>query len=370
MYTPAQFEETRPTVLQELMRTHPLATLVAMTPHGLAADHIPLVFHATDGSPGVLRGHVARANPIWRELEPGAKVLAIFQGPSHYVSPNWYPAKKEHGKVVPTWNYVVVHVHGAIDWQHDPAWLRALLEALTNGQEAGRAEPWKVTDAPPAYTDRMLASIVGFEIAISAITGKWKLSQNRSEADRAGVAAGLAAEGTAEARRMTELLRGGVANADGVYEPFPVERVPWESYSQGTRFGSQFRQLGQYGGGTHVGVCMEVLEAGKRSNPAHYHMLEEEHLLVLEGSMTLRLGEASYRMSAGDYVCFPAGQKAGHALVNDGDAPCRYLIIGERNPNDVIVYTDSGRVGVRLTGEGYRKSDTLDYWAGEDTGPP
>jgi transcriptional regulator len=210
MYTPAQFEETRPAVLQDLMRTQPLATLVAVTPNGLTADHIPLLFDATDSSPRVLRGHVARANPIWRELEPGARVLAIFQGPSHYVSPNWYPAKKEHGKVVPTWNYVVVHVRGAIDWQHDPAWLRALLEALTNGQEASRAEPWQVRDAPVAYTDRMIASIVGFEITISSITGKWKLSQNRSDADRAGVAAGLAAEGTVDAQRMMALLRGGI----------------------------------------------------------------------------------------------------------------------------------------------------------------
>ena len=116
-----------------------------------------------------------------------------------------------------------------------------------------------------------------------------------------------------------------------------------------------------------MGVCMEELAPGKQTYPSHYHMLEEEHLLILEGKATLRLGEETYDLSAGDFTCFPAGQKAGHTLVNNTDSVCRYLIIGERNPNDVVVYTDSGRVGVRLTGEGYRKSATLDYWEGEDT---
>jgi len=154
-------------------------------------------------------------------------------------------------------------------------------------------------------------------------------------------------------------------NATGVFEPFSVDAVPWESYSHGDRFGTRMRQLGEFGGGSHVGVCIEELAPGKQAYPAHYHMLEEEHLLVLEGRVTLRLGEKSFALSAGSYVCFPAGQKQGHALVNDTDATCRYLIIGERNPHDVIVYTDSGRVGVRLTGEGYRKSATMEYWEGE-----
>lgn len=156
------------------------------------------------------------------------------------------------------------------------------------------------------------------------------------------------------------------ANADGVFEPFPVDRVPWEEYSQGERFGLRFRSLGNFGGGTHVGVSMEVLPPGKQSCPAHYHMLEEEHLLILEGRLTLRLGAKSYPMTAGDYVCFPAGQKAGHTLVNETTEPCRYLIIGERNAHDVIVYTNSGRVSVRLTGEGYRKEATMEYWEGEE----
>ena len=154
--------------------------------------------------------------------------------------------------------------------------------------------------------------------------------------------------------------------AAGIFEPFDIDEVPWEDYARGDRFGVRFRQLGEFGGASHVGVSMEVLEPGRQAYPAHYHMLEEEHVLVLEGRVTLRLGERSYELREGHYVCFPAGQKAGHALINDSGAPCRYLVIGERNPNDVIVYTDSGRVGVRLTGEGYRKSATQDYWEGED----
>lgn len=160
----------------------------------------------------------------------------------------------------------------------------------------------------------------------------------------------------------------GHAETDDIFEPFAVEAVPWRSFSHGTRFAVRYRELGTHGGGSHLGVCMEVLEPGRRAYPFHYHMLEEEHLLVLEGRLTLRLGDKTYPMAAGDYVCFPAGQQAGHALYNDGDAPCRYLVIGERNPADVIVYPDSGRVNVRLTGEGYRKSATMDYWEGEEAG--
>ena len=157
------------------------------------------------------------------------------------------------------------------------------------------------------------------------------------------------------------------ANAAGIFEPFHIDSVPSEDFAQGQRFASRFRQLGEFGGATHVGVCMETLAPGKQACPAHYHMLEEEHLLILEGALTLRLGDRTYEMSAGHYVCFPAGQKAAHALINHGTAPCRYLLIGERNPNDVIVYPDSGRVAVRLTGEGYRKSATMDYWDDQPT---
>jgi len=154
-------------------------------------------------------------------------------------------------------------------------------------------------------------------------------------------------------------------NADGIFEPFSVDSIHCQEFSRGERFACRTRALGEFGGGTHVGVCLEELPPGKSDCPAHYHYLEEEHLYVLAGSLSLRLGERTYTLSAGSYVCFPAGQKVGHSIVNTGSTVARYLVIGERNPHDVIVYTDSGRVGVRLTGEGYRKSATMEYWEGE-----
>jgi uncharacterized cupin superfamily protein len=162
---------------------------------------------------------------------------------------------------------------------------------------------------------------------------------------------------------MTE--RSDESDRGGPTPPFPVSSVPWQEWSQGKRFGSRYRPLTDRGGGSRIGVAVEELPPGRQSCPAHYHLLEEEHLLVLEGRATLRLGERTYEIKAGDYVCFPAGQKAAHALINDGTAPCRFLIIGERNPNDVIVYPDSGKVKVRLLGENYRASATVDYWDGE-----
>ncbi|MBA8910490.1 cupin domain-containing protein [Aminobacter ciceronei] len=159
-------------------------------------------------------------------------------------------------------------------------------------------------------------------------------------------------------------------NADGISEPFAAEAAPLEVFSHGERFGSSFRHLSSFGGGDHVGVALEELVPGKEKNPSHYHMLEEEHAYILEGALTLKLGARNYVMKTGDYVCFPAGQKVGHAFFNHTDAPCRYLIIGERNPNDVIVYPESGRVSVRLTGEGYGKAATMDYWEGIDASAP
>ena len=208
MYTPTAFRETRPEALRELMRRHPLAALVAMTAEGLAANHVPMMLDPAGGPFGTLRGHVARANPAWRLITAGSPVLAIFQGPDHYVTPSWYPGKTAHGMVVPTWNYAVVHAHGIIAWHEDAAWLRSFLDTLTAANEAHRAEPWHVSDAPERYIDRQLALIVGFEIAVTTLTGKWKLGQNRDAEDRSGIAAGLAADDTVEARRMIDLLEG------------------------------------------------------------------------------------------------------------------------------------------------------------------
>jgi uncharacterized cupin superfamily protein len=164
---------------------------------------------------------------------------------------------------------------------------------------------------------------------------------------------------------MSQEKKPSSINEQGIYEPFMVEDVAWDEYSHGKRFGMRYRQLGEFGGCKNVGVCMEELAPGKQACPNHYHHLEEEQLYLMEGSLTLRLGDKSYVMQAGSYVVFPAGQQAGHSIFNHTEQPCRYLVIGERNKHDVIVYPDSNRISVRLTGEGYDKSATMEYWAGE-----
>lgn len=165
---------------------------------------------------------------------------------------------------------------------------------------------------------------------------------------------------------MSDNKKHSSINTSGVVEPFLIEDVEWQTFTHGERFASRYRQLGEFGGCSHVGVCMEELSPGKQACPNHYHHLEEEQLMILDGALTLRLGDKTYLMQAGSYVVFPAGQKAGHSLFNHTDAVCRYLLIGERNPHDVIVYPDSNRISVRLAGEGYNKAATMDYWEGED----
>jgi transcriptional regulator len=205
MYTPAQFEETDVSALHALMRAHPLATLITQGAAGIDADHIPLLL-VESGSATLLRGHVARGNPLWQTLSDDSEVLAIFHGPNCYVSPNWYVSKHEHGRVVPTWNYLVVHARGRIRWRKDPAWLRQHVGAATEEHEVS-ATPWTLADAPPHYIERMLARIVGFEIRVAALEGKWKLSQNRAEADRLGVVAGLMRQQDSIADEMAKWMR-------------------------------------------------------------------------------------------------------------------------------------------------------------------
>lgn len=208
MYTPSHFDEPRLPVLQEFMARHPLAALVAQAADGLVANHIPVILDASRGEFGTLRGHLARANGMWRMVAAGSEVLAIFNGVSHYISPGWYPSKQEDSRVVPTWNYAAVHAHGKIEWFHDPAWLRDLLETTTNFFESDRPTPWRVADAPEEFVQRQLGAIVGFEIPILKLAGKVKLSQNRSDADRAGVIAGLGELPDGDAREMAELMAG------------------------------------------------------------------------------------------------------------------------------------------------------------------
>lgn len=211
MYAPQHFVEARLPVLHGLMRRCPLATLVATTPHGLGANHLPLVLDESHGELGRLRGHVARNNPAWREIPDGSDVLAIFHGDDRYISPSWYPTKREHGKVVPTWNYAVVHGRGKITWHDDREWLRELVETLTNLHEQASATPWRVSDAPAEFIERQLGNIVGFEIPIATLEGKWKVSQNRTPAERAAVVAELRARGDAVSLAMAELIGGSTA---------------------------------------------------------------------------------------------------------------------------------------------------------------
>jgi transcriptional regulator len=198
MYRPTQFREDRIGVLHGLIRAHPFAQLVTGGTAGLEAD-------PANSPNGTLRGHLARANGQLAALRQGSEALVIFQGLQAYVSPSWYPSKGEHGKVVPTWNYVAVHAWGAPRVIDDPAWLLRLVGELTDAHERDRASPWAVSDAPEEFIDGMLKAIVGIEIPIDRIEGKWKVSQNRSEPDRRGVVEGLRAAGD---ELMADLVEG------------------------------------------------------------------------------------------------------------------------------------------------------------------
>jgi transcriptional regulator len=197
MYLPPAFAEDRIEVKHGLIRAYPLGTLIVNTEEGPSADLIPFMLYPDEGEHGVLRAHVARANPVWKALADGASVLAVFQGPEAYISPNWYETKRVTGKAVPTWNYAMVQVRGTAHAVEDTAWLRRLLDDLTNVHEQTMPEPWSVSDAPPDYMATMLRAIVGIELPIASIKGKWKVSQNREIADRANVAEGLRERGAA-----------------------------------------------------------------------------------------------------------------------------------------------------------------------------
>ena len=206
MYNPDQFREERSEVLRAFIAQHLLGALVAVTADGLTANHIPMLWEEREGTPGVLKGHVARANPLWRTTAPDSTVLVIFGGADRYITPSWYPAKQEHGKVVPTWNYSVVHAYGTIRFDENRD--RGLLHVteLTDRQEASRPEPWKVSDAPADYIEALLGRIVSFEIAVTRLVGKFKASQHRPEGERSAVTAALAAEG-ASAADLNEVIR-------------------------------------------------------------------------------------------------------------------------------------------------------------------
>jgi transcriptional regulator len=206
MYQPPHFREERTEVQHALMRAHPLALLVTFGEGGLTANPVPLILHPERGEKGVLRGHLARANPQWRSFDPSVECLAVFQGVDAYITPSWYATKRETGKVVPTWNYAVVQAYGRLTVIEDAGWLGEQVRSLTDRHETARPAPWAVADAPENFVRAQLKGIVGIEIAIDRIEAKWKVSQNRNEADRAGVTEGLLGEEDEAARAMASLV--------------------------------------------------------------------------------------------------------------------------------------------------------------------
>ncbi len=205
MYQPDHFRVDDAPQMHALMRAHPFATLVSAGSAGLYASHLPTVLKE-EGAHGTIECHLARANPHCRDLADGGEALMIFQGPESYITPNWYPSKGQTGKVVPTWNYAVVHAYGRPEVMDDADWLRRHVTELTAQQEAGEPRPWAVSDAPESYIKVMLRGIVGFRFAITRLEGKWKMSQNWDMTDRAGVVKGLAARARDDDAEVAELV--------------------------------------------------------------------------------------------------------------------------------------------------------------------
>jgi transcriptional regulator len=207
MYRPTHFRQDDPAELHALIDAVPFATLVTIAEGRLIASHLPMLLDADRGPNGTLLCHVARANPQWRSIAPGDEALAMFLGPDAYVSPNWYESKREHGRVVPTWNYLAVHAWGPVRAFEDPDELRTLVDRLTRRHETNQPQPWNVADAPESYVRDQLRGIIGLELESTRIEGKWKLSQNRPEPDIQGVIDALDASGTSAERATAEAMR-------------------------------------------------------------------------------------------------------------------------------------------------------------------
>jgi len=211
VYIQSQFEEVRLPILHALIQRHPLATFIVAADGDIQVDHLPLIL-VDRGNASVLQGHIPRANHVWRLLDGSTAATAVFQGPQAYITPSWYPGKREHGRVVPTWNYAVVHVCGHPQAVEDGDWLLQHLNALTDQQERGTGSSWQVADAPAEFTETLMKGIVGIEMPVSLISGKWKVSQNRSPVDRRGVADGLRTQGEAGVQ-MAELVAAGISES-------------------------------------------------------------------------------------------------------------------------------------------------------------
>ncbi|KAA9130529.1 FMN-binding negative transcriptional regulator [Marinihelvus fidelis] len=208
MYIPRHFKQHDHGAIVELMRSYPFATLVVLAGDNTSVNHVPLLVDDAGDRGLVLRGHVAHSNPIWRTDE-SRSCIAVFNGPNSYVSPSAYPTKKEHGRVVPTWNYTAVHASGAIEFIHDARWKTTFLESLTNEHEAAQSEPWSLDDAPEDFIHRLLGAIVGFEIRVESIEGKWKLSQNQPAKNYNGVVEALSRDESESAQEIARLMRNG-----------------------------------------------------------------------------------------------------------------------------------------------------------------
>jgi len=203
MYTPKHFAAPNALALSELIRTYPFATLIMTTADGVEVNHLPLYLD----NQGVLSGHLARANPLWQAVRAEQPVMAVFHGPHAYVTPSWYATKAQAGRVVPTWNYVVVHVHGKLRVIEDAHWLRSHLAALTAQQEAAFEQPWQLEDAPTGFIDKLMQAVVGIEITITQLTGKWKVSQNQPSENQLGVLQGLSASEVAHGKAMADVVQ-------------------------------------------------------------------------------------------------------------------------------------------------------------------
>lgn len=214
MHIQSHFAETRSEHLRRLIAAHPLATFVAAVDGEVVINHMPMLLTASAAGQDILCSHVPRANPIWRSLDGACAAVAVFHGPQAYITPSWYPSKHEHGKVVPTWNYAVVHALGHPQAVDDRDWLLRHLNELTDSQESRQPVPWRVADAPPDFVDRMLEKVVGIEMPVEALRGKWKLSQNRSVSDRRGVVEGLQLQGDDASMAMQALVARLAAEDD------------------------------------------------------------------------------------------------------------------------------------------------------------
>jgi len=206
MYEPPLHRQEDLAAEHELIRQNPLGLLISHGPSGLLANAIPFLIFAEASKLGTLRAHVARANPQWKDLQVAEEALVVFQGVDHYISPSYYETKRETGKVVPTWNYLIVQARGKPRVIEDSGWLRTQIEALTRKKESDRAAPWAVSDAPDDFVAAQIHQIVGVEIEIADLRGKWKASQNRNAKDQAGVIAGLRAEGEPAAAEMAGIV--------------------------------------------------------------------------------------------------------------------------------------------------------------------